>query len=326
MEEVISNNAIMERDLALNTEFCYIQSCPDKKLSKGRYRDLMGTYVRYLMLAFSFIYSFGLQAQTNIPESLVEGGDFYVGNVFGKHDYLPHANVKLKSYFIMKKEVSYHLYQHVYEWANANGYSFNNGCNGATYEDCLPPERDGGRHPVTNIEWQDTIIFANALSEMLRLKPVYRLSNNQPLRLNDKTLTFHIDEAADGYRLPTMNEWQIAARGGKAAMKSGTYGDRYSGSNEAKYVAWYPTFNTANFGTRVVGSLSPNALGIYDMSGNVSEWVYDSDNFDTVRMYYFCGGSYLFQVTTLAACDNHSAGFIMSDIGFRLVRNAHVEP
>ena len=286
----------------------------------------MKAYVRYLIFVFFFSYSLSLKAQINISESMNEGGDFYVGDVFGKHDYFLHTNVKLKSYLIMQTEVTYSLYQKVYAWATANGYNFNDGCNGATYEDCLPPERDGGKHPVTNIEWLDTLVFANALSEMSRLQPVYRLQNNQPLRINDKSIVFHINESANGYRLPTLAEWQVAARGGKAAMKSGTYGDRYSGSNEAEKVAWYPAFSTANFGTNVVGRLSPNALGIYDMSGNVSEWVYDSDSFDKVKMYYFCGGSYLFQATTLATCDSHSAGFIMPDIGFRLIRSARIEP
>lgn len=281
--------------------------------------------VKYLMLILTFSFSFGLYAQTNISESLVEGGVFYVGDVFGKQDYISHANVKLKSYFIMKKEVTYSLYQQVYTWANANAYNFNDGCNGAIYEDCLPPERDGGKHPVTNIEWLDTIIFANALSEMLQLEPVYLLQNNQPLRTNDKSIVFHVNETATGYRLPTLNEWQVAARGGKPALKSGTYGLRFSGSDDAKNVAWYPAFSSPDFGTNVTARLSPNALGLYDMSGNVSEWVYDSDNLNKVKMYYFCGGSYLFQSATLASCDSHSAGFIMPDIGFRLARGASSE-
>lgn len=61
--------------------------------------------VKYLMLILTFSFSFGLYAQTNISESLVEGGVFYVGDVFGKQDYISHANVKLKSYFIMKKRL-----------------------------------------------------------------------------------------------------------------------------------------------------------------------------------------------------------------------------
>lgn len=286
----------------------------------------MSIYLNYLIILFSFCYPFNLHAQADILESLVKGGNYYVGNVFGKHDYSSHANVQLKSYFIMQTEVTYSFYQQVHAWATANGYSFNDGCNGATYEDCPPPERDDGKHPVTNIEWLDTLVFANALSEMSQLQPVYRLQNNQPLRINDKNIEFHVDERASGYRLPTLNEWQVAARGGETAMKLGNYGNRYSGNDEAKKVAWYPTFSGTNFGTNVVGRLSPNALGIYDMSGNVSEWVYDSDSFDKVKMYYFCGGSYFSQTTTLAACDSHSAGFIMPDIGFRLVRSAHIEP
>ena len=69
------------------------------------------------------------------------------------------------------------------------------------------------------------------------------------------------------FRLPTEAEWEFAARGGK---KSHSY--RYAGSNTIGNVAWYMD-NT--FITGLVATLSPNELGLYDMSGNVYEWCQD---------------------------------------------------
>ncbi len=78
------------------------------------------------------------------------------------------------------------------------------------------------------------------------------------------------------YRLPTEAEWEYAARGGLESR-----GHLYSGSNNPDEVAWYnDNYKKDNtFGkektTRPVGQKQPNELGLYDMTGNVREWVED---------------------------------------------------
>ncbi|MCQ2298605.1 MAG: formylglycine-generating enzyme family protein [Bacteroidales bacterium] len=73
-----------------------------------------------------------------------------------------------------------------------------------------------------------------------------------------------------GFRLPTMGEWILAARGGHYSE-----GYRYSGSNNADLVAWHE----GNSGGRLhpVKELIPNELTLYDMSGNAAELVVNGD-------------------------------------------------
>ena len=75
-------------------------------------------------------------------------------------------------------------------------------------------------------------------------------------------------EGTNKYRLPTEAEWEYAARGGN---KSSGY--KYSGSNTIDEVAWY--WDNSGSKTHILGTKSPNELGIYDMSGNVYEWCND---------------------------------------------------
>lgn len=70
------------------------------------------------------------------------------------------------------------------------------------------------------------------------------------------------------FRLPTEAEWEFAARGGHK-----TLGYKYAGSNTIGDVAWYDGNSSSK--THSVAQKQPNELGLYDMSGNVSEWCQD---------------------------------------------------
>lgn len=70
------------------------------------------------------------------------------------------------------------------------------------------------------------------------------------------------------FRLPTEAEWEFAARGGNKS-----HGYRYSGSDDISQVAWHKA--NSEWHTHNVGTRKPNELGLYDMTGNVSEWCQD---------------------------------------------------
>ena len=113
--------------------------------------------------------------------------------------------------------------------------------------------------PVERVSWFDAVKFANALSAQAGLDPAYTI--------NGTTVTWN--RYANGYRLPTEAEWEFAARGGIVCQENFVF----SGSDTAAEVAWY--WGNGAPRTHEVGSLMPNALGLYDMSGNVWEWVWD---------------------------------------------------
>ena len=102
------------------------------------------------------------------------------------------------------------------------------------------------------------------------------------------------------------------------ALQNQTYGYMFSGAEQSDEVAWFP-HNSKNI-LHPIGQKTMNALGLYDMNGNVSEWLDTSmDGLDNMR--YYCGGSFHKSVTTLSQCDMHSRGFREDGLGFRLVRS-----
>jgi len=120
-----------------------------------------------------------------------------------------------------------------------------------------------GRYPVTQRQWK-AVMGTNPSNFVGDGQPVETVSWNDAQdfisALNAKT--------GGKYRLPTNAEWEYAARGG---AEGGDY--LYPGSNTVDDVAWH----SGNSGgtTHPVGGKLPNELGLYDMGGNVFEWVND---------------------------------------------------
>ena len=159
----------------------------------------------------------------------VNGGRFLMGSNSGEDDESPTHYVTLRGYYIGETEVTQELWKAV---MHSN-----------------PSSSTGNERPVTNVSWNDCMIFVRNLNEMTGLS----------------------------FALPTEAQWEFAARGGNKSR-----GYKYSGSdsysavaNCVEYSFWGELLGYSNT-VDYVASYSSNELGIYDMSGNVWEWCYDT--------------------------------------------------
>lgn len=254
------------------------------------------------------------------------------------------------AYWIGETEVTYELWYTVYTWATTgeHGYMFahagKEGSNGIT--GAAPTSNN---QPVTTINWRDAMVFSNALTEWYNATKgtnyscVYNVSGT-PIRDSRDSNGLQCDNTtqdtnANGFRLPTFDEWELSAKyigtvaptvtplatNAKTTVIDGvtyywTPGDYASGAT-ADYLYTLATDAVAwsgLSGTQAVKLLVSNALGLYDMCGNVREWNYDWST--SVSGHAFRGSSWFFDDIYLQI--GYLNGGYNADqyIGFRLSR------
>ena len=179
-----------------------------------------------------------------IKSVLIPAGRFQMGCIKGDKDCTdkeyPRHNVKIsRGFYMMATEVTQGFYEEI---VGSNPSSFNS-CG----RDC----------PVENVSWFDAVRMANKLSERIGLEKCYEVTDEGASWKNKDCV---------GWRLPTEAEWEYAARGGEDY--------KYAGGNDIDAVGWYN--ENSMYRTQPVAQKKANGFGVYDMSGNVFEWVFDS--------------------------------------------------
>lgn len=196
---------------------------------------------------------------------------------------------------------------------------------------------DNEAQPVVRIDWAQAALFCNWLSDQESLPHFYEVAGEDVVGFNPDST---------GYRLPSEAEWTWAARtdGSGNQLKyswgdtlppadnSGNFADISSQSYLGEILFNY---NDGYLATAPVASFDPNQYGLYDMAGNVSEWVHDyygavgigsgveidplgpaEGQFHTIRGSSWAHGS----VTELRLSFRDFGEEVRDDVGFRVAR------
>jgi sulfatase modifying factor 1 len=190
----------------------------------------------------------------------VPSGTFSQGTPGATNEQRPYTATLTRNYSVSRTEVTQGQWQAVYGSLPAR----------LTFQTC------GLNCPVERVNWWESIDLANRLSQTNGLTACYTLSGcSGTVGGSDDATSYRCtsvsyNASCSGYRLLTESEWERAARGGTTSTYY--WGEATDAATVGQH-AWF--ISNSGSRTQPVGQKLMNAYGLYDMSGNVSEWVWD---------------------------------------------------